>query len=471
MPANPLFTQRVYLLLRKRAGFFARYTRPNEDQARIQVAQALNAAIPSIQTATSGFEIVSLPSRPSVMMMTAAGPHPIVAGIRKLVVTLLINPRDLPFFQSIPAIAPPDTVTAFSFDAPVRLGGHWAGGMGMGNVFSKRETAERLISREFLKKSGTALTGQGVHVALIDSGLDAIERQRLGMTYGLTCPGQEHLNYAQFAPAAPRYDHAFSMARNFKMVAPNVTLHDYAVLPSRLSKALIPSIGIRQPAFISDMVAAYNTLSAHILWRQSVGDLAPWVVSNSWSIYKRSWNPTDPAAVPNPDMANDPLNTVIAQVAMLGADIVFCAGNGGQFGNDPRCGPDDQGPGRSIIGPNGHPDVITVGSVRCDGGWIGSSSQGPGMMGTQLGAVQKPDIVAPSDFIENEDRAQFNTGTSTACALTAAVIAAIREGWPMMQRSALKAAIIGSARQMDAPGWNNRTGHGILDVKALMPVL
>jgi subtilisin family serine protease len=467
MPENPNHTQRIYLLLQKRQNLLTLYTLQAEKEAREKVANALRIMMPANGARKPGFEVVSLPSRPSVMMETAAGPHPVVAGIRELVVTLLVNPRDLPFFRNLPRIAPPDTVTAFGYDAPIRLRGHWSTVMGLGNRFSSREKAEKLIRRQSLQMNGTTLTGQGVHVALIDSGLDVIERQRLGMTYGMSYAGSEHLKYASEAPPAPRYDHAFTMARNFKMIAPNVTLHDYAVLPSRLSKALVPSIGIEVDAFLSDMVAVYITLHTQISLRQSLGDYAPWVISNSWSVYERTWDPSDPNAVPNPDMASDPLNAKIALVATLGADIIFCAGNGGQFGNDPRCGENDVGPGRSIIGPNGHPDVITVGSVRSDGGWIGSSSQGPGIMGTQLSAIQKPDIVIPSDFAENEDGSQLNTGTSTSCAITAAVVAAIREGWPLIQRNVLKTAIINCCWQMDTPGWNNRTGNGILNVEDL----
>jgi hypothetical protein len=464
-PDKPKLTKRIFLVLRKSPELLARYTLAEENLARKTVAEVLIEAIPSINTATVGFDIVSLPSRPSVMM--ERGYHSIAAGIDKLIVVLMVSPKDIKFFQDIPKTAPADTVTGFGVDAPVSVGGYWAGGIGMGNTFSTRAAAELLIKRDALVRDGTLLTGQGVHVALIDSGLDVVERQQLGLSFGVTIPGQEHLNALPEAPAAPRYDHAFAMARSFKSIAPDVTIHDFAVLPPRLSKTLIPNIGIRPVAFISDMHAAYIALANLILEYRNNGDNSPWVVVNAWSVYRRNWAISDQSAYDNLDLITHPLNASIAEVSTLGADIIFCAGNGGQFGNDPRCGPEDIGPGYSIIGPNGHPDVITVGAVRTDGGWIGSSSQGPGIMGKQLEAIQKPDIAAPSDFIENDDGSQLNSGTSTACAVTAATVAALRQGWPTTHRLAFKAALLTKARQMEEAGWNNRTGHGILNIEAL----
>lgn len=476
MPAPSDFSRRLFLLVRKRPGFLQRYRLPNETLARRRVAEALNAAIPTIATQTAGFKIVSLPSRPSVMMDN--GNHPIIAGIDELVVTLLVKPADLRFFLDIPSIAPADTVTSAGIDAPIRVNGYWAGGIGMGNMFSTRDRADNLIGRSELIKNAVPLTGQGVHVALMDSGLDMVERQQLGLNFGLSVSFPEHVNSLAGAPPAPRYGHAFTMARNFKAIAPDVTIHDYAILPVRLSKALIPSMGVRVGSFLSDAAAAYIALASHINWRRNLGDNNPWVVVNSWAVYERTWDPKDPIDDPDPDVITHPLNAKIALVASLGVDIIFCAGNGGQFGNDPRCGHDDKGPGRSIIGPNGHPDVITVGSVRTDGGWIGSSSQGPGAMnayagnsGRPLEAIQKPDLAAPSDFVENWDNSQLNTGTSTACALTAATIAALRQGWPTLSRVTFKQALISSARQLETAGWNNRTGHGILNIDALTTAL
>ena len=45
-----------------------------------------------------------------------------------------------------------------------------------------------------------------------------------------------------------------------------------------------------------------------------------------------------------------------------GIDVVFSAGNCGQFCPDRRCGETDRGPGHSIWGANSHPRVLTFGA-------------------------------------------------------------------------------------------------------------
>src|SRR5205823_643362 len=108
-----------------------------------------------------------------------------------------------------------------------------------------------------------------------------------------------------------------------------------------------------------------------------------------------------------------PLNIIVGQAASE-HDVVFAAGNCGQFGPMARCGVHDVGPGHSILGANSHPDVLTVGAVRTDGLWLGYSSQGPGAL-----YPDKPDLCAASQFSDNEDAYAGNTGTSAACALAA----------------------------------------------------
>ena len=83
-------------------------------------------------------------------------------------------------------------------------------------------------------------------------------------------------------------------------------------------------------------------------------------------------------------------------------DIIFCAGNCGGACPDGRCGPNDFGPGRGIWGANAHPSVLTVGAVRTDTSWIGYSSEGPGPGRPPLNklANQKPDLCAPSHYVE-----------------------------------------------------------------------
>ena len=103
---------------------------------------------------------------------------------------------------------------------------------------------------------------------------------------------------------------------------------------------------------------------------------------------------------PNP--ARHPFIQLIDQLAAKNFDIIFCAGNCGGVCPDGRCGPNDFGPGRGIWGANAHPSVLTVGAVRTDTNWIGYSSEGPGPGRPPFNklANQKPDLCAPSHYIE-----------------------------------------------------------------------
>jgi subtilisin family serine protease len=145
-------------------------------------------------------------------------------------------------------------------------------------------------------------------------------------------------------------------------------------------------------------------------------------------------------------------------------DVVFAAGNCGEFCPSQRCGGLDRGPGHSIWGANAHPLVITAGAVLTDETWLGYSSQGPGPVAL---ATQKPDFCAPSQFCETNDASVLNSGTSAACAMTAGVLAALRSNpaWDQftVTPATMKAALITSARKTLGPAWNERLGYGILD--------
>jgi hypothetical protein len=167
------------------------------------------------------------------------------------------------------------------------------------------------------------------------------------------------------------------------------------------------------------------------------------------------------------------INLITRAVQDNGLDVVFAAGNCGQFCPSQRCGGLDRGPGHSIWGANAHPLVITVGAVRSDETWLGYSSQGPG---PEHLAVEKPDICAPSQFCETYDAASLSSGSSASCALTAGAVAALR-GNPKWDQAtvtpeAMRAALMGSARKPVGPaGWDNRLGYGILDAAATITAL
>ena len=179
------------------------------------------------------------------------------------------------------------------------------------------------------------------------------------------------------------------MAMNILSLAPAARILDLPLLPPHIDNLL---------TFMSWAAEAMQ----QVLWDMEVLRIAanrvlPVVVCNAWSVYDTS---TEPANQPNFRYSDNPthdFNLTVAETDALRFDQVFAAGNCGQFCPDSRCGPNDIGPGRGILGANSHVAVLTVGAVRADGLWLGYSSQGPGQ--PDLG-TNKPDLVAPSQFEE-----------------------------------------------------------------------
>jgi len=291
-----------------------------------------------------------------------------------------------------------------------------------------------------LRQDQPQLRGAGVNVALFDHGVDGTA---LGANYGGGWPGG-----AVKPGKTLGTGHGMAMARQILSIAPDALIFDYPVLPPRLTNV---------PGFLGQVQAAYS------YFRAQVGVLGGrWIAVNSWSTFNRALEFPAGSYSNNP---NHPLNLKITEVIEAAVDVVFAAGNCGQFCPDPRCGRNDRGPGSSIFGANSHPRVLTVGAVRSDGLWIGYSSQGEGQPNL---AREKPDLCAASEFHETNDAGMIATGTSAAAALAAGVIAVFRQQWPatIISPDQLKATLIATAHQPSGTGWNGRLGYGILDAKA-----
>ena len=177
----------------------------------------------------------------------------------------------------------------------------------------------------------------------------------------------------------------------------------------------------------------------------------PWVLNNSWAVYNLSTDfpPGDPLNYgSNP---NHPLNLAVAAAPLAGIDVVFAAGNCGQFCPDSRCGAGQIGVARSIYGAAALKNVLTVAAVRGDETWLGYSSQGPA--DPIFGSI-KPDLCAPSQFAAVGDWNRSFTGTSSACALTAGAVAARRSLVPPTTEppAALRVHAVKTARPGGEPG-------------------
>jgi subtilisin family serine protease len=324
-------------------------------------------------------------------------------------------------------------------------------------VVGDRARARRLLGAGALAAAG--LDGEGVNVVIVDEGLD---KHRIGTgNWGGGWSVTDAAGIVHQPGETEHADHGTMIARNVLSLAPKARIYDVPLLPPRISNV---------PLFIHLAEGVWRRMMQGIrLLRQLPHLSGPWIICNAWGIFDRA------SELPHlGDYTENPLhpfNVVVGDtVAVDGLDVVFAAGNCGQFDPSPRCGALDRGPGHGIYGANSHASVLTAGAVLSDEMWLGYSSEGPGQLRLSLA---KPDLCAPSNFCETQDAHVLNTGTSAACALTAGTVAALRSRWPgaVVPPQALKLLLTFTARQPEGGGWNRRLGNGILDAAAALQEL
>lgn len=341
---------------------------------------------------------------------------------------------------------------------------HWCPGSGGLETFGTRADARRTVAANALPAS---LRGQRVNVVIIDEGLDKTSIPTKNWGGGLNWlppPPAPPVN----AGAAERTSHGMMIARTILDLAPDAVLFDVPLIPPRITADFFSGL--------SSADAVYRRLLLEILIRRPFPRWAgPWIFVNAWAIFDRSVEPAPGDYTENKSPLGHPLiNVVKRAIGLFDFDVIFAAGNCGEFCASSRCGGVDRGPGRSIWGANALPEVITTGAILTNDMWAGYSSQGPGPNINGL-AHDKPDLCAPSNFREANDAAVHNSGTSTACAMTAGIVAALRSKPTWHQNSVPPAtmhlALTRSARKTQGTGWNGRLGHGILNAVAAMSKL
>jgi len=338
---------------------------------------------------------------------------------------------------------------------------HWCPGSANLAIFGHRRHARQAVRASAL--SANSYLGQNVNVVIIDEGLDKNLIPANNWGGGL----DHYIDTDLVLPAgsASGTSHGMMIARSILDLAPQAKLYDVPVIPP-----VIESL----PVFVSSIQSAYLSLIHEIRYRRKLAPWSgPWVLVNAWGIYDTSADPSGSYTENTEPNGHPMINLLTKIVANYNLDVIFAAGNCGQFCPEQQCGGRDRGPGRSIWGANAHPLVLTAGAVRSDETWVGYSSQGPG---PELLSVQKPDLCAPSQFCESYDAAQLSSGTSAACAMAAGIVAALRSNPRWDQASitpqTLKETLTASARKPQAPaGWDGRLGFGILDAEATIAAL
>src|SRR5437667_3412295 len=246
-----------------------------------------------------------------------------------------------------------------------------------------------------LRRAG--LTGGGVHVAVVDTGIDG---SRIPVAGGWApTPG--------YLPGSSAPNHGTMVAYDVRIAAPDAQILDYALLQYPAGT---------WAAFLSDAIAAFADLVERV-------NAAPgrWVVNNSWGLFDRASDA--PIGSPENYSANPdhPFNQVTGALVAARAAVFFAAGNCGAECPDRRCGAGDTGPGASIHGANSHPDVISVAAVTVTNQRLGYSSQGPGALYSR-----KPALAGLSHF-KGSGIYPADGGTSAASPAAAGVAAALRQ--------------------------------------------
>jgi subtilisin family serine protease len=255
--------------------------------------------------------------------------------------------------------------------------------------------------------------------------------------------------------------HGTKMAEMVLSVAPHANILDLPLLPSHI-------LGLQ--GYLAWAAGIYWSLLGLIPWlRQFPRFRGPWVLCDAWAVYDLRDDPPPPSPFNYGQNPANGLNLAVTMLPLLGrADIVFAAGNCGQFCPDGRCGAGEIGPGRSIYGVAAINNVLSVSAVRCDEIWLGYSSQGPAPLNF---ASIKPDLCAPSQFAGPADWGRAYTGTSTACALTTGAMAAARSfpATRTLSPAALRARAIATASLLVSETVpNQRVGSGLIDIDALL---
>ena len=287
------------------------------------------------------------------------------------------------------------------------------------------------------------LTGRGVHVAVVDTGIDS---SRIPVAGGWApTPGYE--------PGSSAPNHGTMVAYDVRIAAPDAQILDYALLKSQAGS---------WTAFLSDAIAAFADLVERV-------NAAPgrWVVNNSWGLFDRASDA--PIGSPENYSANPdhPFNQVTGALVAAGADVFFAAGNCGADCPDGRCGTGDTGPGASIHGANAHPDVLTVAAVTVTDRRLGYSSQGPGALYSR-----KPDLAGFSHFA-GSGIYPADGGTSAASPVAAGVAAALRQAFATdrLAPAQLKGLLQRTARDLNGDGWDYDLGYGVIDAAAAVKAL
>jgi bacillopeptidase F len=175
-------------------------------------------------------------------------------------------------------------------------------------------------------------------------------------------------------------------------------------------------------------------------------DDAPDIVNNSWG------------SVSSPSTCDTEFHVDVDALKLAGIEVVFAAGNGGPFDN-------------SLYSPADYAEVVSVASVDEFMNVANTSSRGPSNCST---TGFYPNLAAPGVGIYTSDLSfgQGTTlnpyamvqGTSFAAPHITGIITLLKSAVPTASHNDIKNALYATALDLGAPGPDDITGYGMVDV-------
>ena len=314
---------------------------------------------------------------------------------------------------------------------------------------------ERLLLVEELQRRG--LTGAGVKVAIVDTGVNLAYLRRRGKQPNFDAQLSWGPNTGQPLGDMP-VSHGTMCAYDVCIAAPDCTIVDHALLTSQTRG------GSAMDGVLSDAVQSYAVLLSYLTSAAEpfAGDHTPrtLVVNNSWGMFHPSWDFPVGDSQNYSDNPDHPFNIIVASLEAAGADILFAAGNCGPECPDSRCsGATNAG----IYGANSSAAVICVAGVVATKDRVGYSTIGPGRL-----ERKKPDIASFTHFAGSGVYAA-DGGTSAATPVASGVVAAIRRLYPSSVLSPAELRdLLRETADTQYGQFNYEYGYGVINVEALL---
>ncbi len=286
--------------------------------------------------------------------------------------------------------------------------------------------------------------GQGVTIGVIDTGLDLRHAAVRGAYRGTNADG------------SVTHDHNWfdGIEQRDSPIDPDT--HGTQVS----SVAVAPEIGVAPDARI---------IAARVI-RSHSNETVATLQALQWMLAPTRVDGTDPRPELGADIVNNSWGTSngrdeffresLAGLRAAGIEVVTATGNSGDAPS-------------TISAPASYPGFLSVGATDRTGQVASWSSRGPSPLPNPTGA-RTPLVAAPGLMVPTAkapDSYVYSSGTSIATPIVAGSLAVLMSAVPHATSAQLHEALTATAVDIDAPGPDDASGHGRIDVAAALEYL